>query len=223
MFLTRPQARSFYDRFGSKQDAQAFYEDEALDDLVAHAEFEQAEKVFEFGFGTGRFASRLLEKHLPASAAYFGIDLSKTMTGLARQHIAPYAERAKLAQSDGSIYFPLPDHSIDRVVSTYVFDLLPGSDIREAVSEAHRVLKPGGKLCLVSLTPGVTFASRMVCAWWSAVFRLHASLVGGCRPIRLEAFLDQHTWSLDYRHVVTQFGVPSEVLIATPRGEADVG
>lgn len=217
MFFTRPQAKSFYDHFGSKQDAQAFYEDKALDDLVAHAAFEQAERVFEFGFGTGRFAFRLLEKHLPAAASYFGIDLSSTMTGLAEQRIAPYAGRAKVVQSDGSISFPVPDHSVDRVVSNYVLDLLPESDIREVVSESHRVLKPGGKLCLVSLTPGMTFASRMVCAWWSAAFRLHAPLVGGCRPVRLESFFDQQTWLLDYRQVVTQFGVPSEVLVASPK------
>ncbi|MEJ2728573.1 MAG: hypothetical protein P8185_08685 [Deltaproteobacteria bacterium] len=44
MVLTRSQARIFYDRFGKKQDTQAFYEDAALDDLIAHAE-----RVFEFG------------------------------------------------------------------------------------------------------------------------------------------------------------------------------
>ncbi len=222
MFLTRPQAKSFYDHFGSKQDAQAFYEDKSLDDLVAHAAFEHAETVFEFGFGTGRFAFRLLKKHLPASASYFGIDLSQTMTGLAEQRIAPYAGRAKVVQSDGSISFPLPDHSVDRVVSTYVLDLLPESDIREVISEAHRVLKPGGRICLVGLGPGVTFGSRMVAALWSAAFRLHAPLVGGCRPIRIEPFLDRKTWLLDYRHVVIQFGVPSEVLIASPKSEASI-
>jgi hypothetical protein len=37
MVLTRSQAQRFYDRFGKKQDAQAFYEDAALDDLIAHA------------------------------------------------------------------------------------------------------------------------------------------------------------------------------------------
>lgn len=217
MVLTRSQARSFYDRFGKKQDAQAFYEDAALDDLIAHAAFEQAEKVFELGCGTGRFAFRLLTKQLSPSASYLGIDLSQTMIDIAAQRISPYAERAKVVQSDGSLRFPLPDRSVDRVVSTYVLDLLSETDIRQASSEARRVLIPSGKLCLVSLTHGVTFASRIVCALWSAVFRLHAPLVGGCRPIRLDSFFDQQVWSVDYRNVVTQFGVPSEVLIASPK------
>jgi ubiquinone/menaquinone biosynthesis C-methylase UbiE len=219
MVLTPSQARTFYDRFGKKQDSQAFYEDAALDNLIAHAEFEEAEKVFELGCGTGRFAFRLLTKHLSPSASYLGIDLSQTMVDIARQRISPYEERAKVAQSDGSMRFPIPDLSVDRVVSTYVLDLLSETDIRQAISEAARVLTPNGKLCLVSLTYGVTFASRILCALWTGLFRLHAPLVGGCRPILLDFFFDKERWSVDYRSVVIQFGVPSEVLIASLKTE----
>jgi len=218
MVLTRAQARTFYDRFGRKQDAQAFYEDAALDDLIAHGTFEQAERVFEFGCGTGRFASRLLTTHLSPSASYLGIDLSQTMITIAGQRISAYADRAKVLRSDGSVCFPLPDHSVDRVVSTYVLDLLSETDIQQAISEARRVLMPGGKLCVVSLTNGVTFVSRIVCALWSQLFRLHAPLVGGCRPLQLDPLFEQHGWSISYRNVVTQFGVPSEVIVACLEG-----
>jgi len=223
MVLTRIQAQNFYDRFGRKQDAQAFYEDKALDDLIAHAAFEQANKVFELGCGTGRLAYRLLAKHLSPSASYIGTDISQTMIEIAAQRIAPYKERAKAVQSDGSLHYPLPDHSVDRVISTYVLDLLSERDVCQAVSEANRVLMPGGKLCLVSLSTGVTIASRIVCALWSIAFRLHAPLVGGCRPVQLDSFLDQQMWSIDYHKVVTQFGVPSEILIASPKSGPNNG
>lgn len=217
MVLTRSQARTFYDSFGKKQDAQAFYEDAALAELISHSTFEQSESVFELGCGTGRFALRLLTKHLPPSAHYLGIDLSRSMIDIAERRIAPYAQRAKVAQSDGSLNFPLTDSSVDRVISTYVFDLLSDADVREAISEARRVLLPDGKLCLVSLTHGNTHVSRIVCAMWSTAFRLHAPLVGGCRPIQLDTFFDQEMWSIDFRKVLTQFGVPSEVLVASPK------
>jgi ubiquinone/menaquinone biosynthesis C-methylase UbiE len=217
MVLTPSQAQTFYDHFGKRQDTQAFYEDAALDELIAHAAFAQADSVFEFGCGTGRFAARLLAKHLPASATYLGIDISQTMIGIAQQRVAAYAERARVTQSDGAMRFPLPDHSVDRVVSSYVLDLLAESDIRQAIAEARRVLKPSGKVCLVSLTRGVSLSSRLVCAVWSAVFRMNASLVGGCRPIQLAAFFPQPNWTIEYHQVITQFGVPSEVLIASPK------
>ena len=220
MVLTRSQAQSFYDRFGKKQDSQGYYEDAALDDLIGHAAFEQAASVFELGCGTGRFACRLLNKCLPQSAAYLGVDLSRTMIDIAEQRLSVYAGRAKVAPSDGSMRFPCPDHSVDRVVATYVLDLLSEMDIRQALDESRRVLMLQGRICLVSLGGGVTFGSRIVGALWSMAFRLHAPLVGGCRPIRLESFFDQADWSVDYRHVVAPFGVPSEVLTATPKSVA---
>jgi len=39
MELTSSEARAYYDKFGKKQDTQGFYEDPALDDLIAHAGF----------------------------------------------------------------------------------------------------------------------------------------------------------------------------------------
>lgn len=216
MTLTRTQAKSYYDRFGKKQDAQSFYEDAALDALIAHAAFERSAAVVELGCGTGRFAVRLLSQHLPPAATYLGIDLSQTMIDIATPRLAPYKERAQAVCSDGSLNFQLADHSVDRVVSTYVLDLLPEADIRQVIAEAQRVLVPGGKLCLASLTVGVTFTSRMVATLWSGVFRINAAWVGGCRPLQLAGYLDKNRWAIDYQNVVTQFGVPSEVLVASP-------
>jgi len=219
MTLTREQTKTFYDRFGRKQDTQAFYEDAALDVLVDHAAFEDAQSLFELGCGTGRFAARLLQDHLPASATYLGSDLSTTMIDIAGQRLAPFAERAKVMQSDGSMHFPLADHSVDRVISTYVLDLLPESDIRLALAEAHRVLTPNGKLCVMSLTHGETVPSKLLSGIWSKLFRLRPQWVGGCRPIRLAPFFGRHDWTIEYRTVISQFGVPSEVLIASPVGD----
>jgi len=216
MVLTRSQIKQFYDRFGRKQDSQAFYEDAGLDDLIAHSAFDSAQSVFEIGCGTGRFALRLLTKCLPSSASYLGIDLSRTMIDIAKERLAPFAGRAKVSLTDGTIEFPLPDHSVDRAIATYVFDVLPVADIEQAIREAERVLRPGGKLCLTSLTKGVTLSSRVVAGLWSTLFRLHAAWVGGCRPIELESFVDRQRWRIEYRSVVVRFGVPSEVLVASP-------
>ena len=215
--LTSSQARAYYDKFGRKQDLQGFYEDPALDDLVAHAGFQNARKIFEFGCGTGKFAERLLAEYVSSSATYFGCDVSSTMVGLATRRLLDYGKRAKVVWLNGIVHFPLPDQSVDRVVSTYVLDLLSMEDIGLVFTEAHRVLTPEGKLCLVSLTKGVTFLSRMVSFIWMTVFRLRASLVGGCRPIQLERYVDPKHWDLEYRNVMTPFGVPSEILVLAQR------
>ncbi len=67
--LTRERARVFYNRLGGRQDSQAYYEDPATNDLVAHAAFGEAQAVVEFGCGTGRFAEQLLDEQFPLPRA----------------------------------------------------------------------------------------------------------------------------------------------------------
>ena len=98
-------------------------------------------------------------------------------------------------------------------MSCYVLDLLADVDIRHYLDEAHRTLRPGGYVCLASLGRGVGMFSRLVSWLWSRVFRISPSLVGGCRPIVLDAFVDATRWRLVYRNTVSPFGVPSEVRI----------
>jgi len=198
--LSQSGARAYYDRFGRKQDSQGFYENPALDDLTTHAGFNDIQSVFEFGCGTGKFAASLFENHLSSSSSYFGCDISPVMIGIARRRLAAYGKRAKVVLSDGSVRFPCPDASVDRVVITYVTDLLSVSDIRRCFSEAHRILVPGGRLCLASLTRGVTKLSRIVSTLWMTIFRLNT-------------FANPQLWGVVYKKVVTPFGVPSEVLI----------
>lgn len=211
--LDIPAVRAYYDRFGAKQDSQGFYEDPAIDVLIAHGEFEHARMVYEFGCGTGKLARRLLESGLSGTAGYLGCDLSPVMTGLAERRIESYAPRARIEQTAGEIRFPFEDGKIDRVVSCYVLDLMSDSDIRNYLDEAHRVLEPGGYVCLASLGRGTGLFSRMVSWLWSRVFDLSPSLVGGCRPIDLDSYIDATQWAVVHQDTVTPYGVPSDVRI----------
>jgi len=211
--LGRAAVRAYYDRFGAKQDSQGFYEDPAIDALIAHADFEHARQVYEFGCGTGKLAQRLLDSHLPDTARYLGCDLSPVMTRLAERRIEAHAPRARIMQTEGEIRFPFDQGTVDRVVSCYVLDLLAEEDIRRFFAEAHRVLEPGGYACVASLGHGVGRLSRMVSWLWSRVFAMAPSLVGGCRPIDLDTYVNDAQWRVAYRNTVTPFGVPSEVRI----------
>jgi len=221
--LEHSAARAYYDRFGKKQDSQSFYEDPALEELIAHASFQDARSVFEFGCGTGKFAARIIENYLPFSASYLGCDISPVMVGLARERLETYGERAKVILSDGAVRFPLSDHSVDRIVSSYVLDLLSKEDIQRFFSESLRIVSFRGIVCLASLTRGVTMPSRIVSSLWMKVFRMRPSLVGGCRPIRLESYVDFGRWQLEYQRVLTPFGVPSEVLVLISMGTPNKG
>jgi ubiquinone/menaquinone biosynthesis C-methylase UbiE len=215
--LSHEEARAFYDWFGTRQDGQAFYEDPALSDLLAHTDFGESHSVFEFGCGTGRLAERLLTDRLPSDARYEAIDISSTMVRLAQARLAPWRGRARVTQSSGAMSVPAPNASFDRFIACYVLDLLSASDIRELLAEACRVLAPGGLLCVVGLTRGPSLPAWVVGVLWQALFHLVPKLVGGCRAIAVREFLGDRDWSVRYVSVVTRLGISSEVLVACAR------
>lgn len=213
--FTPEDARIFYNRFGSKQDLQAFYENSAIEDLITHAGFEEAHAVFEFGFGTGRLAERLLSRHLPSDASYAGIDISATMEQLARNRLGQWLDRVTLLVSDGLKPIAAANGSFDRFVSTYVLDQMNEEDIRCALLVAYRVLKPGGRLCLASLAEGTSLSSCAVTFFWKHLYALRPKLVGGCRPVELLDYLDPERWGVEHRSVLSSFGITSEIVVAS--------
>jgi cyclopropane fatty-acyl-phospholipid synthase-like methyltransferase len=212
--LTHDEARHFYDRFGAKQDSQAFYERPALERLLSHLELQTASAVLEFGCGTGRLAAELLGGRLRPECRYLGLDLSSTMVELARARLAAFAGRAEIRLTDGRPRIDAPGGSFDRFVSTYVFDLLAEEEIRALLAEAHRVLLPGGRLGIAGLTQGESFLASALTRVWRAIHRLRPSLVGGCRPLDAARFLDAARWRLLHRSVVSPYAVASEVVVA---------
>ncbi len=219
--LTHQQAISFYNHLGAKQDWQAFFEERAIHEMITHASFENAQAVFEFGCGTGATASQVLAHHLPGEARYLAVDSSATMVRLAQSRLERFGARVTVRQTDGSLHFTEESGSFDRFVSTYVLDLLSASDIAHLLSEAYRLLVPNGRVCLVSLTRGSTRFSHLVTWTWARLHALSPWLVGGCRPLELRDCLPGTGLHPDFMQVVTHFGVPSEVVVASKQSDEE--
>ncbi len=213
--LTVDEIKQLYDRLGARQDRSAYYEDAALAELVAPAEFVRAQSVFEFGCGTGPVAAHLLASQLPSSARYYAVDLSSTMVQLAAARVSRWSNRTLVAQTGVAVHVPLLDASVDRFVSLYVLDILSEDAIGRLLSEARRVLTAGGRLCVISLTYGATRYARLWSWGWQRVYQFRPCLVGGCRPLRLHALLHEE-WHVVHSAVVTVRGISSEILVATP-------
>lgn len=213
-YFSREDARRFYDRFGAKQDRQGFYEDAALDVLIQHSGFSDARSILEIGCGTGKLAARLLSDYLPASARYVGIDISETMAGLARERLKPWAVRSEIQVSSGGFDFSAYGGPFDRVVITYVLDLLSDREIADALMAARAATLEGGLLCVSGLTQGTGLFSTITSTLWTLVHSMKPFLVGGCRPLVLRDLIPETRWRIVHREVVVSATVPSEVLVA---------
>lgn len=211
--ITPGEARRFYDRYGARQEGHR-HEDVAREELQRLGKFDSACNVFELGCGTGSFARKLFDESFPTTTRYLGVDLSTTMVELAKEKLGDLPRRARLVRTDGELTFSEPEAFYDRFVANYVFDLMPKQQIRQGLSEAHRLLAKGGLLCVVNLTYGETNFSRAISGLWSRLQRLAPVAVGGCRPIDITEYLPEPFWEIEETKVVTAAGVPSQVTVA---------
>jgi hypothetical protein len=118
---------------------------------------------------------------------------------------------------DGTLPLPLTAAWADRVVAAFVVDLLPTEYARQLLADAHRLLAPGGLLCLASLVQGTTRASRAFSSAWSILAQRAPALLGGCRPVVLAELLDPEYWVVHIDTTVTARGFPAGVLVAEPQ------
>jgi ubiquinone/menaquinone biosynthesis C-methylase UbiE len=208
-------ARRYYDQHADAQDAQGWYEDAALERVIALGQFDRAQAVLELGIGTGRLAEILLRSLLPDHAKYTGIDISPAMLARAGTRLKEFAPRAKLKPGDVTLGLTARKGSTDRVVATYLFDLLSPAHSRNLLAEIHRVLRPNGLVCLAGLTTVTDSGDTTIFTQlWALVQRAWPWIVGGCRPVQLRRLLDETKWEVVAHETVSPRGLTSEVLVA---------
>jgi ubiquinone/menaquinone biosynthesis C-methylase UbiE len=205
--ITRSEARKIYDQLGTRLDRSARFEGRAKALALTLLAVKPGQRVLHVGVGTG-VEHAALQQATGAHGLVVGCDLSRSMIELTRQH-AP----TPLCQSD-AVRLPLRTHQFDRLFSAYMLDLIPLTEIPLVLAEFRRVLRPGGRLVLVSLTEGAGLASRIFVAAWKLVYQLDPRRLGGCRPLHLTALLSAAGFAVEH-HVVVQRGFPSEVLVGT--------
>jgi len=124
------------------------------------AEVSDGMRVLEVATGSGEMFRRLVGAN--PNGACVGVDLSPKMAQRTHRRLRREFPAAKtLCQAVDARYMPFRDESFDVVFCCYLLELLAAEDIARALGEIRRVLRPSGKLALVSIGQNVERFNRV--------------------------------------------------------------
>src|SRR5579875_1198709 len=133
-------------------------------------------EVLEIGFGSGRNLP-----YLPSAVTrVLAVEPAGTAWRIASRRIGAAGIPVELIGTDGQD-LAIPDASVDHVLVTWVLCTVP--DMERALTEARRVLRPGGSLHFVEHGRS---PHRRVADWQDRITPIWQRLFGGChlnRPI----------------------------------------
>jgi ubiquinone/menaquinone biosynthesis C-methylase UbiE len=158
-----------------KYQGPVFFEPYALE-IAARIDTSAIETAVEIACGTGRVTNHLRSRLKP-SARLIATDLSPDMLDVAKEKLQGQPIEWQVVDAQK---LPFADNSIDLIVCAFGYMFLPDKVI--GFAEAHRVLKPGGKLLFTTWdrleVNGASFVQRTIIS----------NFLGTLSPIYLTAF-----------------------------------
>lgn len=209
---SRAEARANYDRLSRWYDVLAGPERRFSARGVQLLRVEPAQTVLEIGFGTGHALLHLAKMTGPAGAV-FGIDLSPGMLGVARRRVgrAGQTNCVHLALAD-AIHLPFPAASFAALFMGFALELFDTPEIPTLLRECRRVLRPGGRVAVVSLAKRDRDGLMVRFSEWT--HRRFPRLVD-CRPIWVAASLEEAGFRVVDQEGGSLWGLPVDVVVAT--------
>jgi ubiquinone/menaquinone biosynthesis C-methylase UbiE len=206
---TRRQTAAMYDRISGWYDVLASTERGAAQLGVQMLAVRTGEHVLEIGCGSGRALIDLAAAAGEAGEAW-GVDLSPHMLAMSLSRSRAAAARVWPVCADASA-LPAAAHSFDAAFMSFVLELFDTPEIPLVLKECQRVLRPGGRLCVVALSraQGLPAMGRLYewgHAHWPAL--LDCRLIYPARSLAAAGYEIRETMS------VSLFGLPVDIVLA---------
>lgn len=209
----------------SKQETKAFYNKIAhVYDLLAERSEQPmraaglnmlavapCEHVLEIGFGTGHTLVELAKAVGPGGRVC-GLDLAEKMVDAARQRLAneQLAGRVDLACGDAQD-LPYDSNTLDKIIMIFTLELFDTSDIPRVLDECKRVLRPGGRVVVVSISKEGKQGLLVHAFEWT---HRHFPNLMDCRPIFVRRALESAGFEIEDAKI-DHMWVPVEIVLAS--------
>jgi len=206
--------RAFYDRISRAYDLIAEADEhkarEAGERLL---KLTPEERALEIGFGTGNSVINMAESVGPTGKVY-GLDVSPGMLEVAQRKIADTALSDRIELSTGDAReLPYEDESFDAAFASFTLELFPSGEIPAVLGELRRVLRPGGRLGVVSMAKVEQGRRASLIEKTYIWMHRHFPHIVDCRPIdpakclhdagfTIQDEIDMDIWAMPVKAVV---------------------
>lgn len=209
-------AKQFYDRISHVYDAIADGgEHQAREEGLKQLNVQPGETVLEIGYGTGNTVLELA-KAVGPDGQILGIDISKGMQDVASKKVKEAGYRDIVSLLIGAVPpLPFDDDSFDVVTMSFTLELFPLETIPTVLSEIRRVLKPGGRLGVVSMATVADGDKASTLEKTYVWMHTHFPHIVDCQPIALEDFVKKAGFQLDKQERIDLFTMPVAIVVAS--------
>jgi demethylmenaquinone methyltransferase/2-methoxy-6-polyprenyl-1,4-benzoquinol methylase len=168
------------------------------------------EKVLDIGPGTGHSLAALASAVGPYGQVQ-GLDLSPGMLAVSRGLLQKDGcANASLTCGD-ALCLPYPPGSFDAIFSSFNLELFDTPEIPQVLAACRRALRPGGRICVVSLSrTGKSQAMIKLYEWSHDRFPAFID----CRPIYLQPSLEQAGFHILAVQCQNMWALPVEIVLA---------
>lgn len=209
----KAEARQFYDRISRIYGLlTAVFERKHAERALGYLSIEEGEAVLEIGFGSGHCLQRIANSVGQTGKAH-GVELSSGMLKVARTRLGKEhtLDRVELLRADAA-NLPYRSDSFDAAFMAFTLELFDTPEIPIVLQELRRVVKPKGKLGVVSMSKdnGESAMVRLY-EWVHQRWPKYAD----CRPIYVERCLIDAGYRVQSKSKASMAGLPLEIVVAT--------
>lgn len=206
--------KSFYDRISHSYDMIAdSNEHVAREKGLAALAISAGETVLEIGYGTGHSLVTLANA-VGETGKVYGVDISDGMKTVSEKRVteAGVADRVELSVANTP---PLPydDNTFDVVSMSFTLELFPLETIPEVLKEIRRVLKPEGRLGVVSMALPKEGEKDSFLEKTYKWMHQHFPHIVDCQPINAEGFLTDAGFEIQFDETLEIWTMPVAALV----------
>lgn len=209
---TRKQVRAGYNKLSRYYDYLGdFFEKKYKKLALTQLQVQEGENVLEIGFGTGKCLKQIAEQ-VGETGRVCGIDISDGMLKVTHKRLrrAGLIHRVELYRED-AMELPFDTNTFDSVFMSFTLELFDTPEIPVILEQIQRVLRPGGKFGVVSLSRdcGRTIPVKIY-EWFHKIFPRYID----CRPIYVEQVLKSAGFYITNYRNEKLFGLPLAIVTA---------